>query len=63
MRIFKNTIFTILAITFLCVFTDLFLNAWDNTMSDDEIEYYLDKYPNEEKLIRLAERRNLNRDR
>lgn len=38
---------------------NLFLNAWDNTMTDEEIVYYLEQYPTEEKLIKLAERRNL----
>jgi hypothetical protein len=38
---------------------NLFLNAWDNTMTDEEIIYYLEQYPTEEKLIKLAEKRNL----
>lgn len=36
-----------------------FMDAWDNTMTDEEIAYYLEKYPTEEKLIKLAERRNI----
>lgn len=44
-------------VTFL--FINLFLNAWDNTMTDEEIVYYLEQYPTEEKLMKLAERRNL----
>lgn len=43
--------------TFL--FTNLLLDAWDNTMTDEEIVYYLERYPNEQKLIKLAEKRNL----
>ena len=39
--------------------TKLFLDAWDNTMTDEELAYYLEKYPAEEKLIKLAERRNI----
>ena len=47
------------AILATLLFTNLFLNAWDNTMTDEEIVYYLEQYPTEEKLIKLAERRNL----
>ena len=44
-------------VTFL--FMNLFIDAWDNTMTDKEIVYYLEQYPTEEKLIKLAEKRNL----
>ena len=41
------------------LFVNSLLDAWDNTMTDEEIVYYLEQYPTEEKLIKLAERRNL----
>lgn len=50
---------TIVTLLFMNLFINLFLDAWDNTMTDEEIVYYLEKYPTEEKLIKLAERRNL----
>lgn len=59
MKILKKILFTIFAIAITCLFTNLFLNAWDNTMTDKEIMYYLEQYPTEKKLIKLAERRNL----
>ena len=49
----------IVTLLFMNLFMNLFLDAWDNTMTDEEIVYYLEKYPTEEKLIKLAERRNL----
>lgn len=59
MKILKKILFTIFVIAITCLFTNLFLNAWDNTMTDEEIVYYLEQYPTEKKLIKLAERRNL----
>ena len=59
MKILKKILFTIFAIVITCLFTNLFLNAWDNTMSDEEIAYYLEQYPTEKKLIKLAERRGI----
>lgn len=35
------------------------IDAWDNTMTDEEIEYYLEKYPDSKKLNKMAEERNL----
>ena len=49
----------IVTILSMILFVNLFFDAWDNTMTDEEIVYYLKKYPTEEKLIKLAERRNL----
>lgn len=58
-KFIKSTLLVIGAIFATLLFVNLFLNAWDNTMTDEEIVYYLEKYPTEEKLIKLAERRNL----
>ena len=59
MKILKKILFVIFAIVITYLFTNLFLDAWDNTMTDEEITYYLKKYPTEEKLIKLAERRGI----
>ena len=59
MKILKKILFTIFAIAITCLFTNLFLDAWDNTMTDEEIAYYLEQYPTEKKLIKLAERRGI----
>ena len=59
MKILKKILFTIFAVAITCLFTNLFLNAWDNTMTDEEIAYYLEQYPTEKKLIKLAERRGI----
>ncbi len=60
MKKFIKSILLFVGTTFMALlFMNLFLNAWDNTMTDEEIVYYLEQYPTEEKLIKLAERRNL----
>ena len=59
MKFFKNLLLIIFLILSSILITKLFLDAWDNTMTDEEIAYYLEKYPNEEKLIKLAQRRNI----
>ena len=59
MKFFKNLLLIILLILSSILMTKLFLDAWDNTMTDEELAYYLEKYPAEEKLIKLAERRNI----
>lgn len=55
----KSILLSVLVIilTIFCVKEGV--NAWDNTMTDEEIMYYLEKYPNEENLIKLARNRNL----
>ncbi len=58
-KFIKSTLLVIGATFITLLFMNLFLNAWDNTMTDEEIVYYLEQYPTEEKLIKLAERRNL----
>lgn len=58
-KFIKSTLLVIGATLVALLFMNLFLNAWDNTMSDEEIVYYLEQYPTEEKLIKLAEQRNL----
>lgn len=58
-KIIKSALLVVGATLVTFLFTNLFLDAWDNTMTDEEIVYYLEKYPTEEKLIKLAERRNL----
>ena len=59
----KNTIKTILVSALIILSSVFFMKqcliAWDNTMTDEEIMYYLEKYPNEENLIKLARNRNL----
>ena len=60
MKKFIKSTLLVIGVTFATLlFTNLFLDAWDNTMTDEEIVYYLEQYPTEEKLIKLAERRNL----
>lgn len=59
MKILKKLALAVLVVLVTILFTQLFLDAWDNTMTDAEIVYYLEKYPNEEKLIKLAQRRNI----
>ena len=58
-KFIKSSLLVVGATLATFLFTNLFLNAWDNTMSDEEIMYYLEQYPTEEKLIKLAEKRNL----
>lgn len=58
-KFIKSTLFFVGIILAMFLFTNIFINAWDNTMTDEEIVYYLEQYPTEEKLIKLAERRNL----
>jgi hypothetical protein len=58
-KFIKSTLLVIGATLVTLLFMNLFLNAWDNTMTDEEIVYYLEQYSTEEKLIKLAERRNL----
>jgi len=58
-KFIKYALLVIGSVLMTLLFTQLFLDAWDNTMTDEEIVYYLEQYPNEEKLIKLAERRNI----
>ena len=58
-KFIKSTLLIVGATLVTLLFTNLLINAWDNTMTDEEIVYYLEQYPTEEKLIKLAERRNL----
>lgn len=58
-KFIKSILLVVVTVIVTFLFTNLFLDAWDNTMTDEEIVYYLEKYPTEEKLIKLAERRNL----
>lgn len=60
MKKFIKSVLLVVGTTLVTLlFINLFLNAWDNTMTDEEIVYYLEMYPNEEKLIKLAEKRNI----
>lgn len=59
MKFFKNLLLITLMVLTFFLMPKLVLDAWDNTMTDEEIAYYLEKYPTEEKLIKLAERRNI----
>lgn len=60
MKKFIKSVLLVVGTTLVTLlFMNLFLNAWDNTMTDEEIVYYLEQYPNEEKLIKLAEKRNI----
>lgn len=58
-KFIKSTLFFAGIILAMFLFTKLFIDAWDNTMTDEEIVYYLEQYPTDEKLIKLAEKRNL----
>lgn len=58
-KFIKSTLLVIGTTLATFLFANLLLDAWDNTMSDEEIVYYLEQYPTEEKLIKLAEQRNL----
>ena len=58
-KFIKSTLLVVGATLVTLLFTNLLINAWDNTMTDEEIVYYLEKYPTEEKLMKLAEKRNL----
>ena len=58
-KFIKFTLLLICATFATLLFVNSLIDAWDNTMTDEEIVYYLEKYPTEEKLIKLAERRNL----
>ena len=58
-KFIKSTFLVIGATLVTLLFTNLLINAWDNTMTDEEIVYYLEQYPTEEKLMKLAEKRNL----
>ena len=58
-KFIKSTLLVIGATLVTFLFMNLFLNAWDSTMTDEEIVYYLEQYLTEEKLIKLAEKRNL----
>lgn len=40
-------------------FTAVAFDAWDNTMTDDEILYYLNDDPSSKKLQKMALKRNL----
>ncbi len=62
----KSTKETILAIIGLIVIvaavafeTVKAIDAWDNTMTDEEIEYYLEKFPDSPKLNKMAKERNI----
>lgn len=59
MKILKNTLLAISTAILMLISVHACGEAWDNTMTDEEIMYYLEKYPTEEKLIKLAEKRNL----
>lgn len=58
-KFIKSALFVVSATLVTLLFMNLFLNAWDNTMTDEEIAYYLEQYPTEKKLIKLAERRGI----
>ena len=59
MKLAKTILLGVLLIICTIFCMNAFMDAWDNTMTDEEITYYLEKYPTEKKLIKLAERRNI----
>ena len=59
MKLAKTILLGVLLIISTIFCMNAFMDAWDNTMTDEEIAYYLEKYPTEKKLIKLAERRNI----
>ena len=58
-KFIKSALLVVSATLVTLLFMNLFLNAWDNTMTDEEIAYYLEQYPTEKKLIKLAEKRGI----
>lgn len=42
--------------------TLLAIRAWDNTMTDEQIISYLERWPDDKRLNQLADERNLKRD-
>lgn len=42
--------------------TLLAIRAWDNTMTDEQIISYLERWPDDKRLNQLANERNLKRD-
>ena len=58
-KFIKSALLVVVTVFGTLLFTQLFLDAWDNTMTDEEIAYYLEQYPTEKKLIKLAEKRGI----
>ena len=44
-KFIKSALLVVSATLVTLLFMNLFLNAWDNTMTDEEIAYYLEQYP------------------
>ena len=42
--------------------TLLAIRAWDNTMTDEQIISYLERWPDDKRLNQLADERNLKRN-
>lgn len=60
MKKFITTILEAVVITAMIFgLTAAAFDAWDNTMSDEEVITYLEKYPDETKLQKIALKRNL----
>lgn len=60
MKKFITTILEAVVITAMIFgLTAAAFDAWDNTMSDEEVITYLEKYPDETRLQKIALKRNL----
>lgn len=60
MKKFITTILEAVVVTAMIFgLTAAAFDAWDNTMSDEEVITYLEKYPEETKLQKIALKRNL----
>lgn len=60
MKKFITTILkAVVIVAMIFGFTAVAFDAWDNTMTDDEILYYLNDDPSSKKLQKMALKRNL----
>lgn len=61
-QILKTLGKTVAIVVVVFAFASFAMDAWDNTMTDAEIIQYLETYPNEIKLQKLAEKRGLTKN-
>ena len=55
----KKILSTVILMGFGAAFAYFAVEAWDYTMTDEEVVYYLEKYPDNEKLQKIAQARDL----
>lgn len=58
-NIIKTIAESVILVAMIFGLTAAAVNAWDNTMSDEEVITYLEQYPDEVKLQKIALKRNL----